>query len=332
MAGYGKLWSGITESSLWGGSKEARLLFVTLLAKADSVGFVEAAPSGLARLANLSREDVDAALAELTAPDPESKSKVADGRRVAIVPRGVCVVNYEEYRKRRDDEERREYMREYMRDYRKKNETARGDIGKHQLTSVNSSEHCKPQLAQAEAEAEAEAKAKAKDQPPVPAETSSPPARVSRKKPKKEAPFPEPVETLETILHGSKDAPSRRWLGFWALHALFGQEKNRAPKTTAQFYVYALSQPGVTIESIHERAVALVSQVSERRFLPSMLKWFTEEGYLVPLTPGASRASKSPAHRAAADAAYDPRTNLRSADGAAAAPSGNPRLLSAYGG
>ena len=42
MASYGKLWSGITESSLWGGSKEARLLFVTLLAKADSTGFIDA--------------------------------------------------------------------------------------------------------------------------------------------------------------------------------------------------------------------------------------------------------------------------------------------------
>jgi hypothetical protein len=146
MAGYGKIWSGITESSLWDGSKEARLLFVTLLAKADGVGFVEAAPSGLARLANLTRAEIDSALAELTSPDPESKSKTADGRRVAIVPRGVCVVNYEEYRARRDDEERRQYMREYMREYRKKNTS--------HVNNVNSGKSCNPQLAQAEAEAE----------------------------------------------------------------------------------------------------------------------------------------------------------------------------------
>jgi hypothetical protein len=49
-------------------------------------------------------------------------------------------------------------------------------------------------------------------------------------------------------------------------------------------------------------------------------------------TNGVPHASKSPAHRAAADAAYNPRTNLRSADGAAAAPSGNPRLLATYSG
>lgn len=160
MAGYAKLWSGITESSLWDGSKEARLLFVSMLARADSVGFVEAAPSGLARIANLTKDEVAAALQELTSPDPESKSKVADGKRVAIVPRGFCVVNYEEYRARRDDDERREYMRQYMRDYR---------AGKKRLSDdVNSSKSSKPGLAQAEAEAEAETTTAAPSAPLLP--------------------------------------------------------------------------------------------------------------------------------------------------------------------
>ena len=154
MASFAKLWSGITESSLWGGSKEARLLFVTLLAKADSTGFVEAAPSGLARLANLTRQEIDSALLELTSPDPESKSKVAEGKRVAIVPQGVCVVNYEDYRKRRDDEERREYMREYMREYRAKHEP-----------SVNTSKQGKPGLAQGEGEGEGEGEVELKEKP-----------------------------------------------------------------------------------------------------------------------------------------------------------------------
>ena len=59
------------------------------------------------------------------------------------------MVNYEEYRARRDDDERREYMREYMRKYR---------AGKKEVNQgVNSSKSSKPGLAQAEAEAEAEA-------------------------------------------------------------------------------------------------------------------------------------------------------------------------------
>lgn len=118
MAGFVKLWPGITESSLWDRSKEARLLFVALLAKADPTGFVEAVPGGLARLANLSREEVDRALEELTTPDPESEFGTDDGRRVEVIPGGYRILNYQAYRQRRDSVAHAEYMRGYMRDYR----------------------------------------------------------------------------------------------------------------------------------------------------------------------------------------------------------------------
>lgn len=115
---YAKLFSTITESSLWSASKDARLLFLSMLAKADQVGFVEAALPGLARMANLTLPETEAALAELMAPDPYSKSSDCDGRRVVKAPRGWCLVNYEAYRDRRDEDQRRDYMRKYMRDYR----------------------------------------------------------------------------------------------------------------------------------------------------------------------------------------------------------------------
>ncbi len=143
---YAKLFSTITDSSLWGASKEARILFVSMLARADAVGFIEAALPGLARMANLTIAETERALAEIMAPDPHSKSTNADGRRVVKVERGWCLVNYEAYRLRRDEEERREYMRKYMSSYRKG----------HPVNSVNSSKLSKPQLAKAEAEAEAE--------------------------------------------------------------------------------------------------------------------------------------------------------------------------------
>ena len=116
---YAKLFSTITESSLWSASKDARLLFMSMLAKADSTGFVEAALPGLARLANLTLEETTVALAELMAPDPYSKSPECDGARVGKAPRGWFLVNYEAYRDRRDDDQKRETMRDYMREYRK---------------------------------------------------------------------------------------------------------------------------------------------------------------------------------------------------------------------
>ena len=147
MAWYAKLWSSVTESSLWSESKDVRLLFVSMLARADAMGFVDASIPGLARLANLTMEETQAALEVLQAPDQYSKNAANEGRRVAVVPGGFMVLNYEEHRNRRDDEKRKEYMRDYMRDYR-------AGKRKHLLAAVNSG---KPRLAQAEAEAEAEA-------------------------------------------------------------------------------------------------------------------------------------------------------------------------------
>lgn len=98
-----------------------RLLFVTLLAKANSIGFVEASTLGLARVANLSQQEIEDALVVLQAPDPHSKNPDLEGRRIARVPGGWMVLNYEEYRSRTTEEERRQYMREYMRKYRKMN-------------------------------------------------------------------------------------------------------------------------------------------------------------------------------------------------------------------
>jgi hypothetical protein len=60
-----------------------------------------------------------------------------------LVPGGWVIFNYEEYRSRRGEEERRDYMRDYMREYRRKQ-------------NVNSVNPGKASLAQAVAEAEAE--------------------------------------------------------------------------------------------------------------------------------------------------------------------------------
>lgn len=130
---YAKLFSSITESSLWSEPKEVRLLFVTMLAKANSVGFVEASVPGLARVANLSTVEVEAAIPILEGPDPFSKNPECDGRRIVKAPGGWMVINYEDYRNRTSDEDRREYMREYMRNYRKDNG------GKHPVNDVKKS-------------------------------------------------------------------------------------------------------------------------------------------------------------------------------------------------
>jgi len=149
---YAKLFSNITESSLWSGSKESRLLFVSMLARADGTGFIEAALPGLARLANLTLEETKQALAELMAPDPYSKTKTLEGRRVVEVDGGYTLVNYEDYRNRRSEDERREYMRNYMAERRKGKKTTTS-------TKVSRVNHGKALLAQGEGEGEGEGEA-----------------------------------------------------------------------------------------------------------------------------------------------------------------------------
>ncbi len=160
MAGYAKLYSTITESSLWSSSKEVKILFVTMLAKADSTGFIECSLPGLARLAHLSIEETEEALQTLTAPDRYSKNESNEGRRVVKTEGGWCLINYESYRERRSEEDRREYMREYMREYRQSGKQEKlTEVYSKQI--VNTVSRRKPQLAQAEAEAAPEASASA---------------------------------------------------------------------------------------------------------------------------------------------------------------------------
>lgn len=151
---FAKLFSSITESSLWSEPKEVRLLFVTMLAKSDQNGFVEASIPGLARAANLTVAETEMSLECLQSPDAYSKNPDNEGRRVLQVTGGFVLLNYEEYRSRRNGEERREYMREYMQQYRKKDQQPskkRVNKRKQKLTDVN---HGKPPLAYTETETE----------------------------------------------------------------------------------------------------------------------------------------------------------------------------------
>lgn len=133
-----------------------------MLARADSTGFVEASVPGLARVANLSMDEVSRSLEILESPDPHSKNPDMEGRRIVKVKGGWMVLNYEDYRNRRSDEERREYMRKYMQDYRRK----------QRVNDVNSS---KPQLAQGEGETEAEREAETEKSSSLPAVRKAPP-------------------------------------------------------------------------------------------------------------------------------------------------------------
>ncbi len=98
MEHFVKIYGTILDSSIWSEADGTRLLWMAMLAMADSTGFVEASPSGLTRRANITQEQCRIGIEILEAPDPESKGKEYDGRRIKKVDRGWQLLNYMHYR------------------------------------------------------------------------------------------------------------------------------------------------------------------------------------------------------------------------------------------
>lgn len=120
MNGYAKLHSSILASSIWGEKNHVRILWITMLAMADREGFVGAAIPGLAQLARLSIEEVKDGLEVLKSPDPYSRTKTNEGRRVTEEEGGWLIINYADHRDRMNKEERAAYKAGKMREYREK--------------------------------------------------------------------------------------------------------------------------------------------------------------------------------------------------------------------
>lgn len=108
---FTKLFSSILESTIWFEDDSTRLVWVTMLAMADQHGYVGASVLGLAARARVTPEQAEAALRKFLAPDPHSRSKQHEGRRIEVVERGWVLLNYRRFRDARDQERRREQWR-----------------------------------------------------------------------------------------------------------------------------------------------------------------------------------------------------------------------------
>lgn len=117
MTGYTPLFQSIVTSSIWNESDKVRLIWITMLALADSKGLVEASIPGLAHVAHVGVEDCQKAIDTLMSPDPYSRTPHKEGRRIEKVEGGWRIVNHSAYRSRAKS--RAEYMREYRAQKRK---------------------------------------------------------------------------------------------------------------------------------------------------------------------------------------------------------------------
>ena len=104
---YTKLATSILTSTIWMEDDQTRIVWLTLLAMADKNGEVQASIPGLANVARVSVESCDAAIEKFLSPDPYSRTKDDEGRRIEEIRGGWSLINHAEYRELASDEDRK---------------------------------------------------------------------------------------------------------------------------------------------------------------------------------------------------------------------------------
>ena len=115
---FTKLFSSITASTIWCEDSDIRVVWITMLAMCDKNGQVYASIPGLAKYAAVSVEKTGKALTKFLSPDPYSRTKDHEGRRIEEIEGGWRLLNHAKYRAIRNEEERRAYKTEKQRQYR----------------------------------------------------------------------------------------------------------------------------------------------------------------------------------------------------------------------
>ena len=118
MTGYTKLFSSIVTSTIWAEDVYTKVVWVTMLALSDAKGVVEASIPTLAYQARVSVPETEKAIQKLLAPDPHSRSKEHEGRRIQEIDGGWLILNRAKYREKMSADERREYRAKWMREDR----------------------------------------------------------------------------------------------------------------------------------------------------------------------------------------------------------------------
>lgn len=140
---YGKLFPQMYDGTLGTrGPWEALVTFQQFIILADRQGVVDMTAGAISRRTLIPEDIITKGIEELMKPDPESRSPLEDGKRlVPLDPNrnwGWRLVNYEHYRRLRNEDERREYHRQY---WHKRKERAQvdGEDSTHDSTPLNGS-------------------------------------------------------------------------------------------------------------------------------------------------------------------------------------------------
>ena len=135
--GYTKLFGSLVTSTIWREDNDTRIVWITLLALSDAAGRVEGSIPGLAHIANVPLENCEKALKKLLSPDPYSRTKEHEGRRIAEIDGGWEILNYIKYREKTNTFDR-DYFRAKQQEHRAKQKEIAKE--KEQLTTTTYTE------------------------------------------------------------------------------------------------------------------------------------------------------------------------------------------------
>lgn len=138
---YGKIFTQMYDGSLGTeGPWQALVTFQQLIILADKDGMVDITDEAIARRTSIPLEVIRPGIEALLKPDPRSRSKELDGRRIIPIDPdrdwGWRIVNYATYRRIRSADERREYLRQAQEDHRANVKLLKAKV----LTGVNGHE------------------------------------------------------------------------------------------------------------------------------------------------------------------------------------------------
>jgi len=121
--GFTKLFNTIVTSTIWQEDDKTRIVWITMLAISDPYGIVSASIPGLASVSNVSVDATRTAVKNLLSPDPDSRTRDFEGRRIEEIDGGWRILNYVKYRKMLSEAERAEYKAKWIRDKRRQMST-----------------------------------------------------------------------------------------------------------------------------------------------------------------------------------------------------------------
>ena len=137
---YGKIFESIYDGSLACGDWKALITFQQLIILADQDGVVDMTDIAIHRRTTIPLEIIQKGIEELLKPDPHSRSKDEDGRRLILLDSerdwGWVIVNYEHYRKLASAAERREQNRQSQQRSRAKRQHVSASVSIGQQTSA----------------------------------------------------------------------------------------------------------------------------------------------------------------------------------------------------